>query len=396
MKIKQRPEDFQVEELAELATDGGDYAFYRLEKTGWTTPDALAIIRRRWNVDHRRIHYGGLKDRHAVTVQYLTIYRGPQRNLTHNRLKLTYLGQRSHPYSSRDFRANRFTIAIRAVRASEIEPITRYLERMPSVGLPNYFDDQRFGSVTASGEFVAQAMLRADWERALWLALAAPYEYDRRADKAIKQLLRERWGDWAYLREHLPRCHARSLAGYLADHPGDYKGAVARLRPELRSLYLSAYQSSIWNRMLAAWLRKEWPTGTVLKLPAKLGRYPLPLEVPAAAANLWYDGVLPLPCARLRLEPDAWWWPLAEEVLREEKLEWHQLRVPGLDRPYFSRGERRLSFRPEQWKHEFADDELNPQRRKLLLQFDLPRGSYATIVVKGIMAAARAGETPRR
>ncbi len=124
--------------------------------------------------------------------------------------------------------------------------------------------------------------------------------------------------------------------------------------------------------------------------------YPLPLEVPAAAANLWYDGVLPLPCARLRLEPDAWWWPLAEEVLREEKLEWHQLRVPGLDRPYFSRGERRLSFRPEQWKHEFADDELNPQRRKLLLQFDLPRGSYATIVVKGIMAAARAGETPRR
>ena len=78
MKIKQRPEDFRVEELTSaVASDTGEFAFYRLDKTGWTTPDALSAIRRRWQVDFRRLSYGGLKDRHAVTSQHITIFRGP-------------------------------------------------------------------------------------------------------------------------------------------------------------------------------------------------------------------------------------------------------------------------------------------------------------------------------
>ena len=82
MKLKQRPEDFRVEELTDaVAGETGEFAFYRLDKTGWTTPDALAAIRRRWQIDFRRLSYGGLKDRHAVTSQFLTIFRGPERNL---------------------------------------------------------------------------------------------------------------------------------------------------------------------------------------------------------------------------------------------------------------------------------------------------------------------------
>ena len=78
MKLKQLPEDFFVEELTDAQPgDIGDFAFYRLEKRGWTTPDALQAIRHRWHLDLRRFSFGGLKDRHAHTVQYLTIWRGP-------------------------------------------------------------------------------------------------------------------------------------------------------------------------------------------------------------------------------------------------------------------------------------------------------------------------------
>src|SRR5215813_13351702 len=114
MKLKQRPEDFRVEELtAATAGEAGEFAFYRLEKRGWTTPDALAPVRRRWQLDHRRLSYGGLKDRHAHTVQYLTIFHGPRRNLTHHQIRLEYLGQRPAPYTSQDIRANRFRITLR-------------------------------------------------------------------------------------------------------------------------------------------------------------------------------------------------------------------------------------------------------------------------------------------
>ena len=70
MKLKQKPDDFRVEEFPSMqpGTDG-TFAFYRLEKRGWTTPDALAAVRHRWKIDLRRMSFGGLKDRHAHTIQ---------------------------------------------------------------------------------------------------------------------------------------------------------------------------------------------------------------------------------------------------------------------------------------------------------------------------------------
>src|SRR5439155_21930951 len=94
MKLKQTPEDFQVEELTDVVPTGeGPFALDRMEKRGWATPDALAAVRRRWKIQPNRLSYGGLKDRHALTVQYLTIFRGPSRKLTHHDIHLEYLGQ---------------------------------------------------------------------------------------------------------------------------------------------------------------------------------------------------------------------------------------------------------------------------------------------------------------
>src|SRR5262245_38835117 len=105
MKLKQRPEDFQVEEVTDvLPTAHGNFAFYRLEKSGWSTPDAFQAIRRRWKIDLRRLSYGGLKDRHAHTVQYFTILHGPQRHLTHQEVAVRYLGQVSEAYTSQHIR----------------------------------------------------------------------------------------------------------------------------------------------------------------------------------------------------------------------------------------------------------------------------------------------------
>ncbi len=74
MKLKSLPEDFQVEELSEFLPDGGPYAAYRLTKRGLGTPEVVAAIARRWKIDRRHISVGGLKDRHALTTQWITIY----------------------------------------------------------------------------------------------------------------------------------------------------------------------------------------------------------------------------------------------------------------------------------------------------------------------------------
>src|SRR5262249_56516182 len=85
-------------------------------------------------------------------------------------------------------------------------------------GLPNYFDDQRFGSVGEQCEFVAKEMVFGRFERALWLVLAAPYEHDRAEAKREKATLRELWGKWPECQAKLPKGHARTLVSYLAPH----------------------------------------------------------------------------------------------------------------------------------------------------------------------------------
>jgi tRNA pseudouridine13 synthase len=385
MKLKQSPEDFRVEELTgAVAEKAGEFAFYRLDKTGWTTPDALAAIRRRWKIDHRRMSYGGLKDRHAVTSQYLTILRGPERDLKHERIALIYLGRRSEPFTAGDILANRFRVVIRGMSEAAISRAEYALAEVESAGLPNYFDDQRFGSVGEKREFVAKAMVVGNFERALWLALAAPYEFDRAEMKREKALLREHWGDWPQLKAKLPRGHARSLVDYLVHHPTDLRGAVARLRPELQGLYLSAYQSDLWNRMLAEWLRRFFPAGDLTDVELKLGRVPAPVRVAEECRAEWESLILPLPSARLKPEPTAPWLPIVDEVMRPEGLTLAEMKIKGLQKPFFSKGDRAGCVRPATLAHEAGADELNAGKRKLTLRFDLPRGAYATMLVKRV------------
>src|SRR2546421_767614 len=121
MKVKQLPEDFQVEELTHVTPAAqGRFAFYRLDKRGWSTPDAIQAVRRRWQIDWQRISYGGLKDRHALTRQYFTILHGQRHVLTHHSVRVTYLGQVAAPYSSQDVQANRFRVVVRDLTAERL------------------------------------------------------------------------------------------------------------------------------------------------------------------------------------------------------------------------------------------------------------------------------------
>jgi tRNA pseudouridine13 synthase len=390
MKVKQQPGDFRVEELTDVRPGPtGDFAYYRLDKVGWTTPDALQVVRGRWGLDGRRVSFGGLKDRHAETTQYFTAFLGPDRNLSQQGITVHYLGRVPEPYTSRHITANRFAIVIRHLTAPAETAALAAVGEVIETGLPNYFDDQRFGSVGPGGEFVGREMVRGRFEEALKLALAAPYEHDRAAQKREKEALRRHWGDWPACRAALPRGHARFLVEHLIARPTDFKGAVAHLRPELGGLYLAAYQSYLWNRMLDRWLRDTIPADRLGEVSLQLGEFAVPLRLADGERERWQGLTLPLPSARQKPEPGAEWHRVAEAVLADEGLTLAALKVPGLNKPFFSKGERAACVRPAGVRAVPGDDELNRNRRKLLLAFDLPRGSYATMFVKRITATRR-------
>ena len=80
---------------------------------------------------------------------------------------------------------------------------------------------------------------------------------DRSKEGREKQYLREHWGDWSTLACELSPSPRRSVAAYLASRLNDYRGAIARIPADLRSLYINAYQSFLWNEILLELIRQR-------------------------------------------------------------------------------------------------------------------------------------------
>jgi tRNA pseudouridine13 synthase len=391
MKLKCQPDDFRVEELtAARPVASGRYTFYRLTKQDLGTIEAVEAICRRWNLAGRQVSYAGLKDRHASTVQYLTIADGPSREIRTPQLALEPIGRLAQPYTSRQLIGNRFELVLRALVDGEESRATAAIDDLPRTGLPNYFDDQRFGSVGHAGEFVAAAWLRGDHEHALRLAIAEPTPSDRSPVKAEKAILRTRWGDWAEAKRQLPRSSARSIVTYLVDHPTDFRGAFARLRKEFRMLYFSAFQSHLWNLVLAGSLTAAAEPEEWLAVELKLGMFPFPRNMNPERVAALRRTSLPLPSARAP-QPQGPLGAIIDGVLVPFHLEWKDLRIKHLKDIFFSKGLRPALFFPDEVHAESEADALHPGRRALRLRFALPKGSYATILVKRITDAAESG-----
>ena len=97
--------------------------------------------------------------------------------------------------------------------------------------------------------------------------------------------------------------------------------------------------------------------------------------------------MVPLPSARID-RPEGRVGQVLDEILAGEKMELRLLRVKYPRDSFFSKGLHRGLISTSDLSGNFADDELYEGRQKLTLKFVLPRGSYATILVKRITGLA--------
>ncbi len=389
MKLKCRPEDFIVTELSEFPIRAkGEFTVYELQKRGIGTPEAITQLLQMWNLPRERVSYGGLKDKHAQTSQFVTVHRGPARNAQRDFWGLSYLGQSDNPFRSTEITGNSFQIVMRDMVPDECSRAIAALNELKQWGLPNYFDDQRFGSVTSDGEFIARPWIAGDFERTLWLCMAAHSHNDRSAEKKEKAILRDHWGDWPLCMERLGRSHRRSIVSYLVQHTTDFKGAWTRVRQDMRGLYLSAFQSHLWNKVLAEAIRTSCPEECRVEVPLSQGPAPFFRSLVAEAALDLTTLEIPFPSARSIYEDDAPITVITDRVLEREGLTRVDLKIKHPRDSFFSKGERSALVRPTDVSSTEVEDDMYRGQRALRLAFSLPRGCYATILVKRITSAA--------
>ncbi len=381
IKVKRLREDFIVNEVSNFPTCGGQYAVYRMDKQGIGTPEAIAEILRCWNLPRQSISYGGLKDRHAITSQTITIFRGPKQALAQRSFTLAYLGQAGREFKAADIVANEFQITMRNLETTQAEHMLAGLANA-AAGVPNYFDDQRFGSLGDSRQFVAHPWCLGDYERALFLAIADSNVHDAPRERQQKEVLRQYWGDWKACKDALDRSHRRSIVTYLVDHPTDFRRALALLRIDLRSIYVAAFQSHLWNELISSLWLNELGSHQTIVADGAAGPLIFPKSLSPELSQKFGPLSIPLPSARQHTWPNSTLELLAS-VLARYSLQLNQVRLKFPRDTFFSKGLRKVLVVPSQLTGQVHDDELAAvQRKKLQITFALERGCYATMLLK--------------
>ena len=387
MRIKVLPEDFSVRELIDLPMlKEGQYALYRVRKRGIDGILLQKRIAQALGVSPSKVILPALKDSRAIALQYFSVgpLRKPPRAVSGAGFEAELVGFSARHLSPRDLRGNRFRITVRDLPREGLRSLKEAWEKLSRRGFPNYFDLQRFGSWSPEGGFPGKALIKGEWEKVLRFYLLYPLLGEGVKVRSFKAAAKDLWGDWPKLKERCPRSNLRSVLTFLCDHPRAFKKAVNLITPRILSLWLSAYQSYLWNEVVSRLLQRAFEEGSV-----KFTYIELPFQKLTVAVGNLPEGLssqlsgieLPLPTARMKPEG-----PLGEvllEVLEAEGLALEDLRAKGLKRAYLGRSRRRLWIRllSPLWGGE-GEDELYPGKGKVTLEFTLPPGTYATMALK--------------
>jgi tRNA pseudouridine13 synthase len=161
--IKREPEDFEVEEIPAYSPSGsGDFLYLWIEKRSMGAEYFTRLVARLLELSPGEVGVAGLKDRHAVTRQMMSVpARAEPRvgSLDTEGLRVLQVSRHGNKLRPGHLRGNRFRILIRDVATDAAERVEPILNRMRQQGLPNYYGPQRFGNQGETAR-IGLAMLR--------------------------------------------------------------------------------------------------------------------------------------------------------------------------------------------------------------------------------------------
>ena len=406
-RYKEKPEDFIVEEVIDLQElkRGKDYAWYVMEKENLTTLQGVTLVASRSGISRREIFWAGEKDKHAITRQFIAIRRRALKPLGERpldqlraevnlgnlkgRVSLRFVTWSAQPPKQNMIKLNRFKVKIYGPPFPGFQERFEKAVRTLRKGFLNYYDKQRFGS-RGINHIVGYLLLKNKPEEALKLFLTYLIpEETKKVRRYRRKILRE-WDREGLqnLVESLPLemdMERTLLRAYLKSR--DPLEAFRSLPKKILKMFLNALQSFSFNLTLAQRVRETLLLLREVSLFQLRGNYERSslLNVDPIMRDLNLKIALPVSASSF-------------SKLQEE-LESLSLPLPGVgtELPHWFPREKLLDFKlmgtyrkalevPENFTGDFQEE---GGEVSVTLEFSLPKGTYATMLMRHFVSILR-------
>ena len=386
MILKQKPSDFIVEEITsiEIRKEKKDHAIFILEKQELDTFEALRNIAKNLCISLYEIGYAGLKDKHGLTKQYISI---PSKyNITSKKLekiKLDFIGYNNKKIKTGDLKGNRFTITARNIQKVDTPGINSRAKTISEIGVPNYFDSQRFGSVIHN-EFIAKYLIQKNYEQAVKIFLAKYLKSERKKIKDEKRRISANWKNLESI-----NVDNRILKTVINEYikTKSWIKAYKKIPPNLREMFVNAYQSYLWNECLKEIFKRIIAKERLYNIDYNIGSllfYKKLIDTEIKKIPATFQTISPSMKSSSGFEEE-----IIKNVLSNENIDFKNMDIEKETGSFFKTRKRDVILKPQEFNvSELEIDEINDKgnkkRFKITLSFILPKGSYATIITKRV------------
>ena len=251
--IKQRPDDFLVEEIPLYPPSGeGEHIFLFVEKREMSTLQLRDALARHFNVDRRAIGHAGLKDKKAVTRQVISIHAPSMTpedfpSFQHDRAKVLWVDLHDNKLQRGHLAGNRFSIKVRGVDPLAVRDAKRALDHLARVGVPNRFGIQRFGN-QMNNHLIGRALILGDHEQAIDLLLSPHPRAPEGSSDAREAYARGQYSDAV---DFMPKVFKAEYHTLRALARGDEPSkAIKAIDSTAAGFYVSSFQSAVFNAVL--------------------------------------------------------------------------------------------------------------------------------------------------
>lgn len=399
-KLRFSPQDFKVDEIPKTfqKKEKSKFLIAKIKAVNWENNLLIRELANRLHISRQRIGFAGTKDKRAETSQYISLYKIKKENLEQvhiSDVEISDMFYSSKPIRIGELIGNKFCINIRDIsNKSSKENIEQISGKIKDAGgFPNFFGVQRFGITRPVTHLVGKHLVNDNTSEAVLTYLGKPFnEENKEIYNARKYFDETKDYSWALKNYPDSMNYEKAILNAMVKDPEDFIAGLKQLPKRLLTMFIYAYQSYLFNKMLSERIKKNIPLNKAVEgdlvLPFRKGN----LDEKTVKVNSFNIDKVNSQIAKKKAYvsgllvgfesefADGEMGEIEHKIIEKEKLDPRDFIIPDI--PFISSSGIR---RPLLASVDDLAYNLNLDENALNLSFSLKKGSYATCLLREFM-----------